>query len=201
MDKLSKNDVEQLYLGCLLRYKGDIVKVYDVLSADEVEIFKLASQESVIVPFIQSDFTPIAERIGFVNDFPNGVAYISRQPKRLFSVGITSNNTRITLLAGILLPRHIVGFTSLAIVDAINNKYPSLSQALKIVSKESRHCAFDKQFAIDSNRNIYFKSRGIVGYLPKPYRSKERIVWKYGAEMYQFLLEPRHAKTVRTFEL
>ena len=199
MAELGIHDISQLYIECLIRYDGRVVKVLDVVSRKTIHIYDLQTKEESEVPFIQELLVPIKERIGFVNVFPQAI-YMARQPRRTFSIGMNVGNTKMISLDGRLPLGSVQRFTNQAILEAINNIYPTLRQAIETVTNQAGYCAFDKQFAVDSNRNIYFKTEGIVGTIPKPFKTADRIVWTAGKDMYQFLLEPDYEKTVRTFE-
>jgi hypothetical protein len=199
MADLSIHDIQQLYHDNLLRYKGEIVKVAEIISAKSMMVMFLKTRETKEVPFKQEYLTPIAERIGFVNAHPQAV-YIARRARRTFSIGITNQNCIIRSAAPGIPTNSVTRLTHRGIVDAIEGNYPSIKEALTMLDAPGTVVAFDKQFAIDYDRNIYFKTEGVVGKLRKPYRTIERIEWNKGNDMYQFLLEPNYEKTVRTFE-
>lgn len=195
-NEINNIDIDQLYSDSLVRYKGDVVKVEEVAGRNMC-LFFLKDRSKKDVKYNPNDFSPIRERIGYVN-YNSRAVYVTRTTKRLYSIGITSRNSRFRSRYQ-AAPEPIRRLTAREIVDALDNKYPSIKEALQQFRDEYSSVAFDKQFAINYHRQIIFKETDIVGNLPKPYRSIERINWLPGKEHYQFLLELNYEKTVRTF--
>lgn len=203
MVELSVADIEQLYYKSLILYKGKPAKVLSINRDKTVMLTILASQRKVVVPFIQDDFKPVLGRIGFVNH--GGFAfYVQRMPVRRYNIGLTQQNTVVRGIS-----RHhpeafraydaVAALNTKSICQALDNDYPTLQSAIKAAKEREGSVAFDKQFAVDHMRNIYFKATK-VGAIPLRYSARNRIRFEPEYEFLEILVEPHYEKTVRTFE-
>lgn len=166
MPEIDHADIVQLYCNSVIMYDGRpcFVKYYNNQSND-ITLYDLYYQREFDIKFKRSLFKPVRGRIGYVNH--NGLsAYLSRAPIRQYSIGLTYNNLKCSYnqfeRLNKLNRKLIDELTSLqikGIADAIANKYPSLDEAFKIAKKTNGSCAFDKQFAIDYDARIYYKSK------------------------------------------
>lgn len=203
MPELSEHDIVQLYADSVCMYDGHPVKVME--AGRNMRILNLEHGKESTVKFEYDKFKSLKTRLGFVNS-DGYVFYAARRPARRFSVGITRSNTVIQYVGP--QPqyyRHFRGaqeiITRMQSKDwhnTITGKYPSLQLAAKIAANTKGCCAFDRQFAIDKERNVYYKMER-VGILPKLARSTNRITFDEGKEHLELLLNPNYDKTVRTF--
>lgn len=203
MDRLSLNDVIQMYDKSLIKYKNKLYYVLDINRNDDdndsidVHMRQLSTKENFIVPFNRKRFSAPG-RIGYVN-YNDGAWFVSRKPVRMFKIGLDKGNI------GLATPPMFLGMLTPPILnkcfqDAHDNKYPSLYKAWSLVKdKALALCAFDHQFAICNSRNIYFKNKK-VGTIPKGHIRKSNIQWDNGWEFLIDVLEPDYEKTVRTFK-
>ncbi len=203
MAELSIADIDQLYNKSIILYKGRPSKVIGVSRDGNLNVLTLANGRKNVVKFVKADFKPITGRIGFINH--NGHAfYAYRTPMRRYSIGLTNQNTSIRYLVGhqnlaYKAMDKVVMMDSVAWDSALTNDYPSFKDAIRIAKDLNGSCAFDKQFAIDFQRNIFYKHI-CVGVLPVRASTIARIEFNPGFDFLQVLLEPNYEKTVRTFE-
>jgi hypothetical protein len=168
---ISLEDLRTIHKDTLVRYKGCLVYIVDFVSAKRVEILHLDTRKHSIVQFNTQyfDFSPI--RIGYVNY--RGVAlYITRSPIRQYKQGISPYNIKVSLPNNIRLNTdykksmvqsafdEIKCLKDVALLLHIDGNYPSIEDAISSVigSEDVVLKAFDKQFAIDSLLNLYYKT-------------------------------------------
>jgi hypothetical protein len=191
---LAPEDIRQLVNNSLIMYKGEPYFVYDT-DGSEVYMISLDKVKKE-VEFVLDDFKPVP-RIGFVNDPIRGSIYFTRETRRVYSLGSTTSNT-FWCSIGSEHPRAFLQLPQMK--DAIFNNYPTLFKAWSFI-KDHPHIngwAFDKQFAITHDRNIYYKNK-FAGVVPKGYVRKKNIVWNKGFEFCEFLMEMDYEKTVPAF--
>jgi len=203
MPELSEHDIAQLYADSVCMYEGHPVKV--IRAGRKMRILNLEHGKESVVDFNYDKFKSLKTRLGFVNS-DGYVFYAARRPARRFSVGVTRSNTVIQYVGP--QPKDYRHFRNAQELvtrmhskdwhNTISGQYPSLQLATKIAVNTKGICAFDRQFAIDKERNIYYKMDR-VGTLPKLARSTNRITFDEGKEHLELLLNPNYDKTVRTF--
>lgn len=199
-NKLSYEDQRQLFLGCLLIWKNKFVFVKSI--NDRVyRLCDLATQEEVYIQDAYMEMTPPYRRIGMVN--ANGsCVYVMRAPVKQFQVGYSSHNCKFLGLPvnypdGVGATRSSVSTLCIkGVYEALTGKYPSLKEAINIAVNSGGACAFDKQFAICSERVIYFRDKK-VGILPKNRVGIVSIEWFANQEHLSLLLEKNHEKDLR----
>ena len=203
MDELSFDDVSQMYVESVVVYNGKLIYVEDLSREEGGQLYLLVryleDQKRDQIKFNRVDFKP-PNRIGYVNH-GRSAWFIARTPGRVFKVGLSNDNIRITPTQG-FERSPTVRITSEGLQAAHDNQYPSLYKAWCSVKGEAGYAnackAFDHQFAICSNRNIYYKGLK-VGSIPKGNVRKSNIVWNVGYEYLADVMEPDYEKTVRTF--
>lgn len=203
MPELSEADIGQLFGDSVCLYDGHPVKV--VRAGNNMRILNLEHGKESTVKFDFNKFKALKSRLGFVN--VNGVAfYAARTPSRNFSVGITQRNVKINAPNPGLYNRNayhaaydrVRKMVGKEWFDTIKGSYPNLATAIKVAVNTKGLCAFDRQFAIDCNRNVYYKLTK-VGSLPERARSTNRVTFYKGCEHLELLLNPDYDKTVRIF--
>ncbi len=201
MDELSYQDVSQQYLNNLVEYKGSIVYVTRVFEDKRVKIFFLDSRLTETVQFELGHFSVIKKRLGMVN-VCDAVIFLSRIPVRKMGIGLNKGNIQTDLLP-INYPQGkadtvylIQSLTYEGILKTLTNTYPSFKQALNKVKKDKpATVAFDRQFAVDSDGAIYYKTQ-FVGSLPEGKTLTSEIVFHKDAQHLSILLENNHEKTI-----
>jgi hypothetical protein len=173
-DKISLDDLRTMHKDTLVRYKGYLVYIVDFVSAKRVEILHLNTGDYMVVPFNTKcfDFSPI--RIGYVNH--RGVAlYVTRSPVRQYKQGMSPQNIKVSLPDGIRINTdykrsmaqsaydEIRSLKDVAICFNLDGEYPSVADVIASLtnSEEVLIRAFDKQFAIDSSLNLYYKTEKV----------------------------------------
>lgn len=196
MAELSYDDQVQLYRGSVVEFEGGLVYVRDV-DHNQFQIIRAGQHLREWVGFNMDAFKA-PKRIGYVN-YQNGALFVSRVPRRLYCVGLRRDNVQITCDGNLIPPGYLdVLVEGKGIIEAYQGKYPTLYKAFQLAKASSISVAFDKQFAIDHLRNIYFKGYK-VGIIPKGYVRKVNIQWDAGYEFCEYSLSPDYEKTVRTF--
>jgi hypothetical protein len=205
MAEINARDAHTMYANCLVIYNNKVVKVKGIDEALKTNIIDLETGRSYSVNFNRESFRPIVGRIGYVNH--NGHAfYVMRKPSRVYKVGLSSENMKVTYIRGhrpnATLLRSldkISNLTSGAFVNAVANDYPTLAVAIRVAKGSNGSCAFDKQFAVDFDRNIYYKG-SVVGSIPARCSTKSRIEFLPQFHFLSFPLEATHENTPTTFE-
>ncbi len=178
---LTPGDISQQYLQCVVLYKGEPVKVTAVGEAvpTKVNITNLRTQKKSSVLFNLQDFTPPAFRLGMLNT-ESGAVWVSRKPVRRMFVGICQHNVVIEALPAPYLNgaqgviKAAYNLNSVELAECIAGEYPDFRTCIEYVKEFNTVIAFERQFAIDTAFNIYYKTRH-VGTLPKNCRTVERI--------------------------
>lgn len=206
-DVISYDDLVQLYSETLCLYKGDPVKIMSCNKDFTVKLHYLEAGKKAIVKFSMDTFSAPLHRIGFVNH-ANTVFYVKRNPRRQWAVGLKSNNTAVTFPAFVAhQPGAVATLESLREVAkmelktvglAVKNIYPSFPEALRMAEEHQGCYAFDRQFAVDCERNIYYKLE-CIGSIPKNKNKLEAVVFKEGFDYLQIPLLQHYEKTFRTF--
>lgn len=202
MPDLHHADVHQLYSDTVCRYKDAPVRVMEINRDLMVTIMLLRHGKTAVVKFEQDLFGPPLGRIGFVNEGVHAF-YVTRQPVRRFQVGLNRGNVKYHYLPMIDRKKaerdYNVAYrmNTKAWAKALDNEYPSLAEALRIATEHNGTVAFDKQFAVDGERNIYYKTNK-VGYIPPRMSTVKRVVFNLGYEHLDTLLIYSYDKTTRT---
>jgi hypothetical protein len=205
MVELSVDDIRQMYVDNIVSYKGEFVKVRSVNAEGLVSIIRLGSGKQSTVKFNRQDFSSPRKRIGYINHNCHAI-YISRVPVRRYGVGINRGNTKTmfhetdrykpTFVRAL---DQVARFDSKSWDDTLNNEYPSLRSALSIAARSGGSCAFDRQFAVDDLRYVYYKSI-YVGKIAPRYYTPQRIEFNEQFSFLSVLMELNNENTVRTFE-
>lgn len=185
------NDVA---LGDLITYFKNTVcmingrPAYVIRISDDKEFFykDLLSNENRVMEFNPKKIKAPDARLGMINI--NGVAYyMQRRPVRRYQMGITKENCVIHGLDGVdyrnagLNNEALNRIDSSEVANALMGDYPSFADALERVKTFGGVVAFDRQFAIDENRRIYYK-KAVVGKVPRMVTSAEHIQFTEGFE-------------------
>lgn len=201
MAEISHQDLCTMYQSSVVLYKDRPVKVKKVGAKREFNLLNLRTQRQAIVPFVQKDFSAPCRRLGFVN-YGMSVCYLTRKPKRQFCIGISSENTLVEALSDEFYPdgkantrAKVMSFDIPELADTLFNEYPTLADAIKQVKAFEGACAFDKQFAVSYDFEIYYRTL-YVGDIAKNCTSVDKIQWKPGFEHLAILLGNNHEKAI-----
>jgi hypothetical protein len=202
-EKLTHHDAIQLYSGALMIRKGRLVHIREITQGVDGElrarVFDLKTQRLIPVKFDHIEFKTPAKRIGYIN-MDGNACYVTRLPVRVYTVGLHSSNLDVRVPQEAAYNHQMYDWKDKlrrledpAIIDAYENIYPTLLEAIEQAKANVSCCAFDKQFAVSSEGWIYYKHNKVGEILDmKP---------KFHPE-YQYLetlLDGRHEKTSGTF--
>lgn len=204
MDEISVADIEQLFCGTLVLYKGQPVLFKSITHERVAILFVLLHGKDIRVKFVLNDFGAPRGRIGFVNH-GGSASYVIRRPRRQYAVGVTRANSDIKLLPYLdvnrreIIRKDLREFNNKAVHSAMMNDYPKFSEALERAKETNGACAFDKQFAIGFDNRVWYKE-SYVGKLPEGKKSMKDIVFPKEYEYLKLPLLQEHGKVERTFE-
>lgn len=202
MLEIAVDDLRQMYKDSVVFHKNKPVYIEQIGGNGDVAFLDIIAQRREILPFSIKNFVTPTRRIGMVN-IMGGVVYAYRLPVRKYKVGISGENIRVSTLdvdfprMGRSNPRTMVaGLQCIEVGEALLNKYPTLNQALKMLGEMTYAVAFDKQFAVDKHRSIFYKTHR-VGTIPEGKTKVDDIVFSKGNEHLILLLDGNYEKTVR----
>lgn len=197
-------DLRRDFVGCVVMFGNKPVHILSVARDGTVSYRDMFSQREAHAPFTIKDFCKPVPRVGFVNIL-NSVMYISREPVRKYFMGVNPQNVTCKAILGLDYPSGAQATKARAaalgipeVADAIMGKYPSLADACKKVKKFGGACAFDKQFCITAESNIFYKGDK-VGVCPLNAKGSADIQWNEGKQYLSILLDGKHEQTVRDF--
>jgi hypothetical protein len=200
-DGMSLGDQSQLFGQSLLLYDGKFVKVKSIHEELNYRLFNIKTQKTSTVKVSLNKFAPPMKRLGMIN-IGGSVFYIYRRPIRQFSVGLTKDNIRVESLdvpyperRGDVQER-VRFLECVELEDCLMNVYPSIAECIAENKILGGAMAFDKQFAIDCHRRIFYKTQ-YVGDMAKNCSTVQKIVWLPGFSHLNLLLEKNYEKDLR----
>lgn len=203
MDKLvSLADLQQYFMNSVILFKEKPTKV---LAISDAKVFKLLDLESQKITQSADPFghiTPPNRRVGMVN-YRGNVLYMRRIPMRRYQMGLNTANTNVTIVGDCMNDQAgdardtVRSLACRELADAMFNKYPTLKDALAHNKEFGGGMAFDKQFAVDARKRIYYRDKK-VGSLPSSATTAAKIAWDAGYEYLSILLDGNHEKDLRT---
>lgn len=203
-EDITFEDIHQQYHGTVVLFKGKPVFVKSVDADKVLTIIPLGDGKQSKEPFSFEHFKPPAKRLGFVN-VCNTVVYTSRQPFRKMQVGISAGNMIMRIPDVVqdennqyLATRKIRQLAVKELYNTFVGDYPSFEKAIEAVSKMEVKgaMAFDRQFAITTDREILYKETK-VGTLPVKGKTVEDIKFDKGFEYVSILIGDNCEKTLR----
>lgn len=201
MDKMvSVADLSQFFSGTVVLYKEKPAKILSISAGRVFKILILETQSTVVDENALGHIMPPNRRLGMVN-YGGGVFYMKRFPMRMFQIGINNHNTSIT---SVIKDRDDYGqrqtalkeFDCRELADAMFNRYPTIKECIQHNKEFGGGMAFDKQFAIDELKNIWYKTTK-VGKMPGTCSTAAKIEFKPGYEHLAFLLDGNYEKDLR----
>lgn len=160
-------DLHNMYYHSLILHRNKPCKVMDINDRGDVLLWDLNDQRSKKVKWDEKNFQAPTRRLGMVN-INNTVVFANRIPVRKYWVGLHRNNIEVNSLLNeaygdpTVAKEQVKLLQDKAVADALFNRYPSFEEAYETVSMWKMAVAFDKQFAIDTRKAIWYK-RDIVG--------------------------------------
>lgn len=155
-------DLRTMFLRTLVMYKGSLVFVSEICPDRHCLLFSLKTQKQKTVENPFDDFSTQAMRIGMVNLHTHCV-YVERLPVRRWRVGLDLTNLDIHTFpeCGENYRKAKAEFDTLtcsSIAKAVFGEYPTYQEAYKSVQKYQGIVAFDKQFAVTSLGELFYKT-------------------------------------------
>lgn len=160
--------------GTIVRHADKAVKVDGLMDVENVAVSYITRGGRATVKLKELDITPVP--LGFCN-YNGSVTYLSRSPVRNdWKQGLRNKTLRSSS------PRWGVDEIPFkAIGTTIDGLFPSLERAFaNVKDRELEAMAWCRDFAIDNNLNIFYKTVGVVGafldtterrfHLEKPFR-------------------------------
>ena len=201
MDKdISGEDIAQLFNNTTCMYRGTPVYVMKCVGRI-LQIKFLKSGKTENIEFSFKDFTAPSHRLGMLN-YRKFAVYIQRKPARMYTVGITNNNSIYQLADANNLPVDYYPFLDglhhynvKEMHDCLLNVYPAFAEAILLAEKHKGVFAFDKQFAVNFNREIFYKANGSsVGTIDKKKNKTDDITFIPKFEYLALLLGKNYEK-------
>lgn len=162
-ERVSVEDLRTFWKGCIAVYQGEpvfVIGIGDGRRGIEAKVKRLKDGEIIALNLEEAELHPPDGRLGFVN-LNGSVIYTQRRPVRKFMMGINDQNLQVQMLKGYLRYEageiHRLSTTSMEFYRTLKGVYPSLEEALDQVKTFGGAVAFDRQFAVDEDRNIYYK--------------------------------------------
>jgi len=203
MDEISVSDIRTLFVNSLCTYKGTPVKVLECTYDKQVTLYYLENAHKAVVIFNLDDFGAPVGRIGYVNH-GNHAFYFSRKPLRQYAVGVKRDNTDVRACPCLTDndPMHFLyqlnKMEHKAIAKAMRNIYPKFEKALEQAIKKRGVYAFDKQFAVDFHRRVWYKNKP-VGNIPEGCTTVDAIILFPEYTYLDLPLTQSYEKTIKTF--
>lgn len=159
-ERVSIEDLRTFWKGCVAVFQGEPVFVIGVGDRREAKVKRLRDGSITTIDLTKEGLIPPDGRLGFVN--LNGtVIYTQRRPVRKFMMGINDQNLHVRMLKEYLRYEageiHRLSTTSMEFYRTLKGEYPSLEEAIDQVKTFGGAVAFDRQFAVDEDRNLYYK--------------------------------------------
>lgn len=156
-------DLSQKIKSSIILYQGKPIFVTDVSPEMYVHFYDLATLEPNGVKWSQA-FSAPTSRLGMVN-VHGSVIYASRMPERRMKLGIGKENIKFERLKVHYPDRsfdhtlyHLTKLIRQELADTLIGNYPSFKQACTYARQERGAYAFDRQFAVDSDGFIHYKT-------------------------------------------
>jgi len=161
MLNMSVEDIHQKYNNSVVMIDGAAKYVTKVISDEFLRVTDLRTQATEDLAVSPRNLKS-PERIGFVNLF-NSVIYGQRNSMRIMRNGLCKENVEFKVLecpspkskGTVLAHARTLYYPELA--DALENIYPDLKVALRRAKQHNGTVAFDKQFAVDCNGDVWYK--------------------------------------------
>lgn len=154
--KWENQDVNSRLSGTIVRYRREPVYV-EVANHDTLHLYDITKEmrkPKYIISPKDVEFDVSTPPLGYVN-YPYGVVYLSRSPRRVYKQGLASNNTCFYSLPSQTgdIRRADGRLTSQEVYDCIVGNYPDVNSVLKQLRSGkvvSKAISRDVAFQIDS---------------------------------------------------
>lgn len=192
-------DQMQLFQNTLISYKDDVCYVSNI-GPDSVLLERLVDGKEMLVEFDFNLFKTISARIGYMNSGLISL-YASRRPLRQFLQGwgphlfyFHGNNDGSGPKEKNKASHDINSMKSKTWLNAINGIYPTFKEAVAKVKNHHLSVAFDKQFAVGKNGDVFYRSTQVGEFDGD---TVEQIVWNKGKEYLASVLKELTHESLR----
>lgn len=164
-EKASVDDLAQIFTDSVIVYDGEPVYVKSVSKDRELSViplnkpFTAANIKTVNIEDGKFNFTPVS--LGFCNEGGDSF-YVTRVPKRQYKQGLVKTSISAQYINegysndGL---RKVRGLVCCSMYSCIKGEYPSIETAIKSIDKKgTRSIAFSRNFSIDEEFNLYYKT-------------------------------------------
>lgn len=166
MAKMSQEDFDSCFKGTIVEHEGEIYHVDRSAPGEKVLLHRLKDgQEVVVKSWNKEDYSVKNLRLGMMNSGEHAI-WCSRDPLRVYKGGFSSQNCSFKILTTRGPVHTRMDLRSIHFYNMLVGKYPSFEEAVRRVKDFGGAVAFDRQFCIDEERNIYHKTQ-MVGRLPR----------------------------------
>lgn len=167
VNEISVSDLRQMFSDTIVRYNKNPVYIAHISNNRFVDCVNIGNGKEFTVAFddVGWDFKPI--NTGYVN-IQGFALFITRMPLRQFKQGLHHDNIKIKLNSnrddGRLRKAYdrVRGLNCRPIYQMAKNIYPSIQQAIELLEDNNVEVAFDRQFAINSAGDLFYRSE-LVG--------------------------------------
>lgn len=201
--ELTQHDLKQLFDRSLILYKGKPTKVRAIGTDRKARLWDLATQREFTAVNPYDGFQAPVLRIGMVN-IGGSVIYVERRPMRQYIIGFSADNSSFQTLrveypelGSDMTVRKAATLEDKSISDAMTNQYPTFKECLEFLKDFGGARAFDHQFAIDEERNVFYRAQK-VGKLPARCSTTDKIEFVDSHKYLKILLEGAYEKDLRT---
>lgn len=190
---LNLNDLSMMYDGSIVLFKDKPVYVKEVREGGNMHYWSPEVGDKIF-KYSEENWKSPTRRIGMVN-VQGTVVYVARRPVRKYSVGFNGHNLVVQELVGAAKTapfRHalaaVQGLRWAGLYSAIDNTYPTFLEAFKQAVEVKGCVAFDKQFAVDKDGKVFYKTEH-VGVVHKKATSETDIDFFSGKSYLNLLLQ------------
>lgn len=185
---MNAHDIVQLFDDNLVAFNGKLIHFLNYsTSSGKFKYVDIETGKTKYDVFDFAKFSNPSVRLGYVNH-PLRAVYVEKFPIRQYRMGVCQGNISTASQRGHnrAEDRQLIQFSSPSFVDMLNGVYPDIKEAYEQAEEFETEVAFDRQFAIRGDRNIYFCGRDLIG---RWVAKSGEITFKEGKEFYGKMLE------------
>lgn len=196
---LDKNYAAERLNGTIVRWRGKAVRVIGIAAISAVQILRTGENDAA--PYNELDLNPVP--LGYCN-FNGTALYLSRSPVREdWKQGLRVGTMRATFSDGKVVkplredldrfrdadedengPIRLKNIPDVEVAKTIEGEYPSLDDILTSLrrgGKKLTQLAYNRNFAVDINFNIFHKGEYLIGKFTSPethaYQLDDKFWW------------------------
>jgi hypothetical protein len=203
-DNVSAADLHTFFMGTVVLYNNRPTKVQRVTDAKIFRLLDLETQKVSTVPMAHRAITSPTRRLGMIN-IDCCAVYMKRIPYRKYQIGISHNNVSVSRLPLDMRDESENAINKLrnmehpSLAECMYDKYPSFSEAFNSALEFNGAFAFDKQFAVCCDGNIFYKDKKAGRLTTAKNPAIKDIAWESRYRYLTLLLEGNYEKSIRDF--